>query len=402
MEIETESQPAWIRLQTRVLLAITRMQSLSEAHPIKGRLINALRTRTANISHRSNLENILQQFPFMTGSLETVDPFIRPPWWESAVKIQIAASKDEAANLHDELLRQDPRPDDIMTIYTDGSGINGMIGAAIYNATTDETKHQHLGNELRFNVYAGELTALHMGITQWQVSDYLRCRIFTDSQAAGTSICQPWRQSGQKLIAPIVDIVDSLIAQSPQRQLEIIWIPGHHGIVGNERADAGAKQAALDPIIGRPFNHGSLKSCRAQYIKALAKINWEKEWTENTKTARQLRRILVTDEDKRGTKLYYNMANRRISSKLAQLRTGHCPLNGYLHRFGKKNSPICECGYGKETVEHYLLECRKYREQRKVLRKNVGMGRMKSRILLGNTKILKHTVEYIATTRRLE
>jgi ribonuclease HI len=297
---------------------------------------------------------------------------------------------------------QNNGPDDTMTIYTDGSGINGMIGAAIYNATTDETKHQHLGDELRFNVYAGELTALHMGITQWQESDYLRCRIFTDSQAAGTSICQPWRQSGQKLIAPTVDTIDSLTVQSPQRQLEIIWIPGHHGIVGNERADAGAKQAALDPTIGRPFNHGSLKSCRAQYIKALAKISWKKEWTENTKTARQLRRILVTDEDKRGTKLYYNMANRRISTKLAQLRTGHCPLNGYLHRFGKKNSPTCECGYGKETVEHYLLECRKYREQRKVLRKSVGMGRMKSRILLGNIKILKHTVEYIATTRRLE
>ena len=325
MEIETELQPVWIRLQTRVLLAITRMQSLSEAHPIKGRLINALRTRTANISHRSNLENILQQFPFMTGSLETIDPFIRPPWWETAVKIQIAASKDEAVNLHDTLQRQDPRSNGIMTIYTDGSGINGKIGAAAYNATTDETRHQHLGDELRFNVYAGELTALHMGVIQWQESDYLKCRIFTDSQAAGTSVCQPWRQSGQKLIIPIVDVIDTLTVQNPQRQLEIIWIPGHRGIVGNERADVGAKQAAHDPIIGKPFTHGSLKSCRAQYIRALAKTSWKKEWTENNKTAKQLRRILVTDEDKRGTKLYYNMANRRISAKLAQLRTGHCP-----------------------------------------------------------------------------
>jgi hypothetical protein len=64
--------------------------------------------------------------------------------------------------------------------------------------------------------------------------------------------------------------------------------------------------------------------------------------------------------------------------------------------------PYCECGCGKETVEHYLLECPKHWEQRKTLRKNVGTGRMKMRILLGDIKMIKHTMEYITTTRRLE
>ena len=60
MEIESGLQPVWIRLQTKVLLAITRMQSLSTNHPIQQWLLNALRVRTANISHRSNLENAFQ------------------------------------------------------------------------------------------------------------------------------------------------------------------------------------------------------------------------------------------------------------------------------------------------------------------------------------------------------
>src|SRR5947207_1402375 len=55
----------WIRLQTKVLLSITGMQSLSLRHPIQEWLTNTLRTRTAHISHRSNLENILQQFPYI-------------------------------------------------------------------------------------------------------------------------------------------------------------------------------------------------------------------------------------------------------------------------------------------------------------------------------------------------
>ena len=79
MEMETGLQPPWIRLQTKVLLSITRMQSLSLKHPIQEWLTNALRTRTACIPYRSNLENVLQQFPYTCGRIETIEPHIRPP-----------------------------------------------------------------------------------------------------------------------------------------------------------------------------------------------------------------------------------------------------------------------------------------------------------------------------------
>jgi ribonuclease HI len=117
--------------------------------------------------------------------------------------------------------------------------------------------YQHLGDELRYNVYAAELTTLHIGATLWQENqdNCPNCRIFTDSQTAGTSICQPWRQSRQTLIRPIIDLIDDLTAQDPRRQLEVIWISGHHGIAGNEHVE----QAALDPTISKPFYHVPLK-----------------------------------------------------------------------------------------------------------------------------------------------
>ena len=128
-----------------------------------------------------------------------------------------------------------------MTIYTDGSDIEGKIGAAAHNATTKRTTRQHLGDDRRYNVYAAELTAIHIGITQWQENIYPKCRIYTDSQAAGTSICQPWRQSGQSIIRSIIDLIDELRTQDPQKQFEMIWISGHHGIAGNEQMDIHAK-----------------------------------------------------------------------------------------------------------------------------------------------------------------
>ena len=99
--------------------------------------------------------------------------------------------------------------------------------------------------------------------------------------------------------------------------------------------------------------------------------------------------------------MYNSIASRSACAKVAQLRTGHCGLNNYLHRFRKRNSPYCECGYGKETVVHFMLECRKYKVQRMTLKREVGIGRMKMETLLGDVKMIKHTVEYINATNRL-
>jgi hypothetical protein len=53
-------------------------------------------------------------------------------------------------------------------------------------------------------------------------------------------------------------------------------------------------------------------------------------------------------------------------------------------------------------VEHYLLECRKYKEERKKLRREVGAGNMHAAKLLGNTKLIGHTVEFMKATGRLD
>jgi ribonuclease HI len=400
MEIETGLQPAWIRLQTKTLLATTRMQSLSTRHPIHEWLANALRTRTACIPHRSNLENILQQFPHMCATIETIEPYIRPPWWTSTAKIRIEATKEVAKKQHDEI--QAHLDTTTMTIYTDGSGIETKIGAAVYSTTTNEAGHQYLGNETQFNVYTAELTAIHLAINLvWNHVEYRTCRIYIDSQAAIRAIDHPRRQSGQSIIRDILDSIDEIMNEHPHLRFEIVWIPGHAEIEGNELVDAEAKKAALDPTLSQTYNYKPLKSARIRHIKTAAKKQWQIIWNSNTKTATALRRIMKGRQAKTGPALYNEIASRRGAAIIAQLRTGHCGLNRYLHRFSLRNSPYCQCGYGKETVEHYLLECREYREQRVKLRREVGRGKMRMEILLGDPKAIKHTLEYIEETGRL-
>jgi RNase H len=256
---------------------------------------------------------------------------------------------------------------------------------------------------MQFNVYTAELTAMHLAVKQlWNHCQHWTCRIYTDSQAAIKAIDHPRRQSGQTIINDILNSIDAITNEHPYLQIEIIWIPGHAEIEGNEQADSEAKKAALTTELSQPYKYKPLKSARARYIKAAAKKQWQRVWNENTKTAAMLRRITRGKHAKTGPSLYNEIEHRNEAAKIAQLRTGHCGLNRYLHRFGIKNSPYCQCGYGKETVEHYLLECRNYREQRKKLRREVGTGKMRVETLLGERMAIKHTLEYIKETGRLD
>ena len=53
-------------------------------------------------------------------------------------------------------------------------------------------------------------------------------------------------------------------------------------------------------------------------------------------------------------------------------------------------------------MEHYLLECNKYRDQRKRMRLELKKGKMTVARLLGDPKAIKHTMKYVKETARLE
>ena len=87
---------------------------------------------------------------------------------------------------------------------------------------------------------------------------------------------------------------------------------------------------------------------------------------------------------------------------ISWLHTGHCYLNEYLHRFNIIESAKCECDAEKETMKHYLLNCELYNEERDVLRRKVEVEGMRPDVLLGNSRTIKDTVEYIEKTERFK
>jgi hypothetical protein len=96
----------------------------------------------------------------------------------------------------------------------------------------------------------------------------------------------------------------------------------------------------------------------------------------------------------------HTLLTRKQGATLSQLRTGHCALNQYLHRFSITEDPHCECGNGIEMVKHYLLDCRTHEESRKELREKVGWRNMRVQKLLSNPKVVKNTMEFVDKTGR--
>jgi ribonuclease HI len=120
------------------------------------------------------------------------------------VEIKIDSTKDEAKNQHYEMQKHEKST--VATIYTDGSGIKGNIGAAIYDATTEQPRHQHPGKDIHYNVFVAETTALQLAIETLRDNHEQReWRIYTESQAAIKAINNPQRQSGQAIIKEFLD-----------------------------------------------------------------------------------------------------------------------------------------------------------------------------------------------------
>jgi hypothetical protein len=93
---------------------------------------------------------------------------------------------------------------------------------------------------------------------------------------------------------------------------------------------------------------------------------------------------------------------RRHLSLLAQLRTGHVPLNKHLYKIAKTDSPTCPaCRSKDESVHHYIMTCQAYRRRHNRLDAGLSRNSRSLQYLLSNPKAFR-TLEFISSTKRFE
>ena len=87
------------------------------------------------------------------------------------------------------------------------------------------------------------------------------------------------------------------------------------------------------------------------------------------------------------------------TSVLVQLRTGHAPLNAFLHQIGKVDSPCCPACLGaNEMVHHFLFDCPPHVHAQHALVRKLGRLSKSVRHLLGNWRAFQTTLKYVGET----
>ena len=218
----------------------------------------------------------------------------------------------------------------------------------------------------------GMILGLHLIKTERQGT--VQCMLNVDNQAALVIIKLKMTKSRQHLADDLHQIASKLHKHRGNNRFRLTfrWTARHVGINGNEEADKLAKDTAdgrssakeaLSVCLRNKIGY-SLTAVRQAHNEKL-KCRWAASWTSSPRyLCSQYQDLLTPYSQKYLNYISQEGISRKTASLIFQLRVGHASTNQYSHRFKKVDSPQCPaCGFPNETMEHFLLQCPKYKHE---------------------------------------
>ena len=386
--------------------ATLRLASLPETHPLH----SVFRTRAKRYikTHRSPLHELASIYDIAPGNIEPTSPVRSPPAYVLKAKVPKLPVSEEAEE-------EEQIGEDVVQVFSDGSGLDGQVGAAAVMYRTGRgprVLRYHLGPLTDHTVFEAEAVGLLLALHMLKYEcDAPRAIVRLDNQAVlgALHIRKP---------SPAQAIIDEIIAQmernwagasNPAYTLDITWVRGHSGVEGNERVDREAKEAAkgrssqkrnLPKFLTKAPLPKSISAQRQEFNAGLIR-RWKLEWEKSPRHAR-ISRIDPTMPSNGFRKLMAGLS-RSQASIIMQLRTGHVLLRKHLSQICKVDTVTClHCQQDEESVHHYLFECAAWRHERWHMGWSLGRKAKSADCTLNTQKGVKEVIRFVGRTARFK
>lgn len=287
--------------------------------------------------------------------------------------------------------------DGAMVIFTDGSLTDQGGGAA----AVSKVESRGLGcasegitnNEL-------ELLAIGLAIAQSQdnheerndTQKFTALAIFSDSQVALKRAHEPLTPTTMQYLAKSIKTFFSKLNDLP---IQLYWTPGHEGIELNEKADEKAKQMAEKEARNQltPYSLSKL----LQVTRELFHLKTAKLQTGQKGLRTQPRKVADA----------LALLEKGEAATIFHLRSGHSPLNSYLHRFKQHDTGNCDQCKIPESVAHFVLHCASYKQQQRYFRTRIKEEKIKVNpfslpSLLNTPQVYPLLAEFVLETKRFQ
>lgn len=270
-----------------------------------------------------------------------------PPWTLSLPKTQFLITEKKnnisSTEIQTKFFKLSNELGNSELFFCDGSKSLQHCGCAFVHETEVNSFKLHCYT----SSYSAEIIALYKCLEHIIKNGIASTVIFTDSKSLLLAIQK--RNTSNPLVKNIQE--NAHRANLNNLNIQIVWIPGHSGISGNELADAGAKNAnatsSCNIIFAEDLKH---------IIKRTCVTNWTNEWMQSNKHLRNIK----TDTQ------YWESSNRKKRTEeviLARLRIGHTRLS-HSYLINREPRPICDLCQVPICIDHILITCPKYNNER--------------------------------------
>ncbi|KAH7460569.1 hypothetical protein FOMA001_g19559 [Fusarium oxysporum f. sp. matthiolae] len=363
MEAEANIQTVCERHAQAGMRMYINIKTVPKTHPLAALKVSASRR------YMSPLKKLALAYEGSgTERMETIEAYAVPPWYNRVPLVCEAdreAAKMAAKNVNDIV---------IATSASDRGGLVGMGGIVAQRSPgqTDRIVARYsatLGSRDDQNPYTAELEAIAMALRC--MPDGLQCReltVLSSSQSSLKAIARPQQQSGQTSIRQIYEHIERL--RKGNNRVKMIWVPSRDDDLSMSReAKRQAKKATRAGCTPQSLPYQA-RSTRLRL--AVSQLHQQRKLPSNVGNySKRIDRALPGKH----TQALYDICKRREAGVLSQLRTGMAKINSYLNKIGAAESDMCECGYGPETMEHFLFRCTRWEVEREAMRR-VGQNMM--------------------------